>query len=427
MVNTPKRFVTKGQRFGQLTVTDARPSYVRAGGVRLVRACEVRCSCGTVKRVAIANLLRNVSPVISCGCARRAMLGELASARAAARPPRDGRGVRVPGTARPAPPPRPARPAAQRPKPRPSVRVGQQSGQLTVTNTDPDLRTTNGSRAAEVSCTCGVVRLVAITSLVRAAYPITSCGCARRTRLGELMKARAAARPPQPPRDGRGIRMARPAAKPRPAPGPRPAAAKPAAPARPRPAPAAEPPPRRIVPLTPPPRGLWPAGECPPPPARNVPPSPDRPKCPATGCPVRYRGGPDRACPLHQEPELRPSLFATRPPGQPEDQDHKPEPPRPPRPRRLQLFPGEPLRGLQVVRPAPSPGMNANPLTHGQLPGRRGMLCHARLTTTSPVTGRPIDCPGCLAVVAARSGYVVDSVDATRTADAEPLTAGRQA
>jgi hypothetical protein len=26
-----------------------------------------------------------------------------------------------------------------------------------------------------------------------------------------------------------------------------------------------------------------------------------RPRCPERGCPIRYRGGPDRACPEHQD------------------------------------------------------------------------------------------------------------------------------
>jgi len=29
-----------------------------------------------------------------------------------------------------------------------------------------------------------------------------------------------------------------------------------------------------------------------------------RPRCTTRSCPVRYRGGPDRACPLHQQDEL---------------------------------------------------------------------------------------------------------------------------
>jgi hypothetical protein len=43
-------------------------------------------------------------------------------------------------------------------------------------------------------------------------------------------------------------------------------------------------------------------------------------RCPAKGCPVRYRGGPDRPCPMHQ-PE--PGIFTE--PGQDDGLD-APEP-----------------------------------------------------------------------------------------------------
>jgi hypothetical protein len=176
---TMTRYASAGDRFGRLTIIDPNrrlplTAAERSRGVTKGRhALLVRCDCGVEKLVKAWNVASGV--VVSCGCQR----AERQTQTLHDQPLRRRRPGDITIT----------------------LAVGQRFGRLTVVSPDERLPLTDkqlrrdprrivGTRAALVRCTCGTEKLVSVHELHRGTT--NSCGCLKRERAAERVRARAA-------------------------------------------------------------------------------------------------------------------------------------------------------------------------------------------------------------------------------------------